>query len=132
MMEMRKRRVDKIVWGGDRGHLGVYFLETGAVSRDSKVVYDRVHWFHWTGVTPAISKQEIARAEELGCEIVKLFLGGTYGPSFVKAIRGPQPWTSIMPTGGVFPDKENLKTWFDAGVTCVGMGVPVFNSFLVI
>ncbi|MFD2725544.1 PfkB family carbohydrate kinase [Hyunsoonleella rubra] len=77
MMEMRKRGVgvDKIVWGGDR--LGIYFLETGAVSRGSKVVYDRAHsamseiesgmvdwdevfdgaeWFHWTGITPAISQ----------------------------------------------------------------------------
>lgn len=77
MMEMRKQGVgvDKILWGGDR--LGIYFLETGAVSRGSKVVYDRAHsamatiqagmvnwdevfadaqWFHWTGITPAISK----------------------------------------------------------------------------
>jgi len=77
MMEMRKRgvNVDKIIWGGDR--LGIYFLETGAVSRGSKVVYDRAHsamaeitagmvdwdavfdgvnWFHWTGITPAISQ----------------------------------------------------------------------------
>lgn len=77
MMEMRKRGVgvDKIIWGGDR--LGIYFLETGAVSRGSKVVYDRAHsamseimpgmidwetvfkdveWFHWTGITPAISQ----------------------------------------------------------------------------
>lgn len=77
MMEMRKRGVgvDKIIYGGDR--LGIYFLETGAVSRGSKVVYDRSHsaiaeikpgmidwndvfkdcqWFHWTGITPAISQ----------------------------------------------------------------------------
>ncbi len=77
MMEMRKRGVgvDKIIYGGDR--LGIYFLETGAVSRGSKVVYDRAHsaiceitagmidwkevfkdvaWFHWTGITPAISQ----------------------------------------------------------------------------
>ena len=77
LMEMRKRGVgtDKIVFGGDR--LGIYFLETGAVSRGSKVVYDRAHsamaeiekgmvdwdavfegvtWFHWTGITPAISQ----------------------------------------------------------------------------
>ncbi|APZ45593.1 2-dehydro-3-deoxygluconokinase [Polaribacter reichenbachii] len=77
MMEMRKRGVgvDKIVYGGDR--LGIYFLETGAVSRGSKVVYDRAHsaiaeiesgmidwdavfegceWFHWTGIIPAISQ----------------------------------------------------------------------------
>ncbi|MBT9187812.1 sugar kinase [Zobellia russellii] len=77
LMEMRKRGVgtDKIVYGGNR--LGIYFLETGAVSRGSKVVYDRAHsaiseiesgmidwdsvfegveWFHWTGITPAISQ----------------------------------------------------------------------------
>jgi 2-dehydro-3-deoxyphosphogluconate aldolase/(4S)-4-hydroxy-2-oxoglutarate aldolase len=68
------------------------------------------------------SLTEIARAEELGCEIVKLFPGGIYGPDFIKAIKGPQPWTSIMPTGGVSPTKESLESWFNAGVTCVGMG----------
>ena len=65
---------------------------------------------------------EIAKAEELGCEIVKLFPGDIYGPQFVKGIKGPQPWTSIMPTGGVSPTRENLEAWFGAGVTCVGMG----------
>lgn len=77
LMEMRKRNVgtNHMVFGGDR--LGIYFLETGAVSRGSKVVYDRAHsamseiqpgmvdwdkvfedadWFHWTGITPAISQ----------------------------------------------------------------------------
>ena len=77
LMEMRKRGVGTkhIAFGGDR--LGIYFLETGAVSRGSKVVYDRAHsaiaeiesgminwdsvfdgveWFHWTGITPAISQ----------------------------------------------------------------------------
>jgi len=65
---------------------------------------------------------EIGTAEEVGCDIVKLFPGSVYGPGFVKAIKGPQPWTEIMPTGGVSPTEENLKGWFDAGVTCVGMG----------
>jgi len=66
---------------------------------------------------------EISRAEELGAEVVKLFPGDAAGgPSFVKNIKGPCPWTSIMPTGGVTPEKENLKAWFDAGVHCVGMG----------
>jgi len=65
---------------------------------------------------------EIGQAEELGCDIVKLFPGSTYGPGFVKAIKGPQPWTTIMPTGGVNTSRENLESWFQAGVTCVGMG----------
>ncbi|MDC3132862.1 sugar kinase [Flavobacteriaceae bacterium] len=96
-MEMRKRGVgvDKIIYGGDR--LGIYFLETGAVSRGSKVVYDRansaiaeikpgmidwasvfedVAWFHWTGITPAISQgaadvclEAVKMASKLGITI---------------------------------------------------------------
>ncbi len=65
---------------------------------------------------------EIGLAEESGVDIVKLFPGSTYGPGFVKSIKAPQPWTTIMPTGGVSPTEENLTAWFDAGVTCVGMG----------
>lgn len=69
------------------------------------------------------SLTEINYAEELGAEIVKIFPGlATGGPDFVKAIKGPCPWTSIMPTGGVEPTVENLREWFEAGVTCVGIG----------
>lgn len=72
---------------------------------------------------------EIATAEEYGAEIVKLFPGGTSGgPAFVKAVKGPRPWTSIMPTGGVSPDEDNLRAWFDAGVACVGMGSKLVSS----
>jgi 2-dehydro-3-deoxyphosphogluconate aldolase/(4S)-4-hydroxy-2-oxoglutarate aldolase len=70
---------------------------------------------------------EIGRAHELGAEVVKIFPGSEVGgPSFVKAVKGPMPWTSIMPTGGVSPTEENLKEWFEAGVTCVGMGSKLF------
>jgi 2-dehydro-3-deoxyphosphogluconate aldolase/(4S)-4-hydroxy-2-oxoglutarate aldolase len=66
---------------------------------------------------------EIGNAEELGVEIVKMFPGGSVGgPEFVKAVRGPMPWTKIMPTGGVEPTRESLKAWFDAGVVAVGIG----------
>lgn len=69
------------------------------------------------------SASEISLAEELGCEIVKIFPGKEVGgPGFVKAVRGPCPWVSIMPTGGVDPSEASLKAWFDAGVACVGMG----------
>jgi 2-dehydro-3-deoxyphosphogluconate aldolase / (4S)-4-hydroxy-2-oxoglutarate aldolase len=70
---------------------------------------------------------EIGRAHELGAEVVKIFPGSEVGgPGFVKAVKGPMPWTSIMPTGGVSPTEENLKAWFQAGVTCVGMGSKLF------
>jgi len=99
--------------------LGANFIVTPVLREDIAMVCNRrkVMWSPGCGTLT-----EICKAEELGCEIVKLFPGGTYGPGFVKAIKGPQPWTSIMPTGGVSPTVENLKGWFDAGVTCVGMG----------
>ena len=99
--------------------LGANFIVTPVLREDIALVCNRrkVLWSPGCG-----SLTEIARAEELGCEIVKLFPGGIYGPEFVKAVRGPQPWTSVMPTGGVAPTKENLEGWFKAGVTCVGMG----------
>ena len=99
--------------------LGANFIVTPVLREDIAIVCNRrkVLWSPGCG-----SLTEITRAEELGCEIVKLFPGGTYGADFVKAIKGPQPWTSIMPTGGVSPTKESLETWFKAGVTCVGMG----------
>lgn len=99
--------------------LGANFIVTPVLREDIAIVCNRrkVLWSPGCG-----SLTEICKAEELGCEIVKLFPGGIYGPGFVKAIKGPQPWTSIMPTGGVSPTKDNLEGWFNAGVTCVGMG----------
>jgi 2-dehydro-3-deoxyphosphogluconate aldolase/(4S)-4-hydroxy-2-oxoglutarate aldolase len=98
---------------------GANFVVTPVLREDIAIVCNRrkVLWSSGCG-----SLTEIAKAEELGAEIVKLFPGSTYGPGFVKGVLAPQPWTSIMPTGGVSPTEENLKGWFDAGVTCVGMG----------
>lgn len=73
------------------------------------------------------SLTEISKAEELGAEIVKVFPGSSVGgPGFVSAVKGPCPWTSIMPTGGVEPTEESLSKWFKAGVTCVGLGSNLF------
>lgn len=104
---------------------GANFIVTPVFREDIAVVCNRrkVLWSPGCG-----SLTEIAQAEEMGCEVVKLFPGSTYGPGFVKAIKGPQPWTSIMPTGGVSTDKANLKGWFDAGVTCVGMGSQLISK----
>ena len=69
------------------------------------------------------SASEIGYAEELGCEIVKIFPGSSVGgPDFVKSVLAPMPWTRIMPTGGVECTEESLTKWFRAGVVCVGMG----------
>jgi 2-dehydro-3-deoxyphosphogluconate aldolase / (4S)-4-hydroxy-2-oxoglutarate aldolase len=69
------------------------------------------------------SVSEIGQAEELGVEIVKIFPGGEVGgPAFVENVKGPCPWTSIMPTGGVEPTEESLARWFKAGIVCAGIG----------
>lgn len=69
------------------------------------------------------SVTEILKAQELGCEIVKLFPGASVGGAdFVKAVLGPMPWTKIMPTGGVDPDEASIARWFGAGIVAAGMG----------
>ncbi len=71
---------------------------------------------------------EISQAEELGAEIVKVFPGGVGGPDFIKAVKGPLPWTRIMPTGGVEPTAENVNAWIKAGAACLGMGSGLIRS----
>ena len=69
------------------------------------------------------SASEISAAEELGCEIVKVFPGAAVGgPDFVKAVLGPMPWTKMMPTGGVEATEESLRAWFSAGIVACGIG----------
>ena len=72
------------------------------------------------------SVSEIGAAQELGCDLCKVFPGDVLGPAFVKGLRAPMPWSQIMVTGGVKPTRENLEGWFKAGVTCVGMGSKLF------
>lgn len=69
------------------------------------------------------SVTEVSYAEELGCELVKIFPAGQVGgPEFVASIKGPMPWCDLMPSGGVTPEYDNLKAWFKAGATVVGIG----------
>lgn len=73
------------------------------------------------------SVSEIGFAQEAGCDLVKIFPAGNVGgPSFVKNIKAPMPWSMIMATGAVEPEAENLNAWFKAGVTVVGMGSKLF------
>lgn len=63
---------------------------------------------------------EITKAMQYGADIVKLFPGSAFGPSFVKAVKAPLPQANIMPTGGV--SLENIEEWFKNGVVAVGAG----------
>ncbi|RXG12457.1 2-dehydro-3-deoxyphosphogluconate aldolase/(4S)-4-hydroxy-2-oxoglutarate aldolase [Leeuwenhoekiella aestuarii] len=104
--------------------LGADFIVSPVVNAEMAKACNRrkVAWMPGCG-----SVTEISFAEELGAEVVKIFPGAQVGgPAFVKGVKGPLPWASIMPTGGVSPTEENLKTWFDAGVHCVGIGSKLF------
>ncbi len=100
--------------------LGANFVVSPIMHEETALVCNsrKVAWVPGCG-----SATEISRAHELGAEVVKIFPGSSVGgPGFVKALRGPLPWSFIMPTGDVAPEEQNLKAWFEAGVYCVGMG----------
>ena len=78
------------------------------------------------------SVSEIGFAQEVGCDLCKIFPAGNVGgPSFVKNIKAPMPWSMIMATGAVEPTEESLSAWFKAGVTCVGMGSKLFPKEMI-
>lgn len=109
--------------------LGADFIVSPVLSQDMAKVCNRrkIGWSPGCG-----SLSEISYAEELGAEVVKIFPGSQVGgPAFVKAVLGPCPWTSIMPTGGVAPTEENLSGWFEAGVHCVGMGSKLITKEII-
>jgi 2-dehydro-3-deoxyphosphogluconate aldolase/(4S)-4-hydroxy-2-oxoglutarate aldolase len=104
--------------------LGANFIVSPLIDEETARVCNRrkISWSPGCG-----SVTEIGRAHELGCEVVKIFPGSQVGgPAFVAAVKGPMPWASIMPTGGVSPDEANLSGWFKSGVHCVGMGSQLF------
>ena len=104
--------------------IGTNFIVSPLIDEDMAKICNRrkIAWSPGCG-----SVTEINRAHELGAEVVKIFPGSSVGgPDFVSGVKGPMPWASIMPTGGVSPDEANLKGWFKAGVHCVGMGSQLF------
>ncbi|MFI3290045.1 MAG: bifunctional 4-hydroxy-2-oxoglutarate aldolase/2-dehydro-3-deoxy-phosphogluconate aldolase [Rikenellaceae bacterium] len=85
---------------------------------------------HLVPYTPGCgSVTELGYAQELGCDLTKVFPAGNVGgPSFIKNVMAPLPWSNIMATGAVEPTEENLTAWFKAGVYCVGMGSQLFPA----
>ena len=104
--------------------LGSNFIVSPLIDEETARICNRrkIAWSPGCG-----SVTEINRAHELGAEVVKVFPGSSVGgPDFISGVKGPMPWASIMPTGGVSTDEENLRGWFKAGVHCVGIGSQLF------
>lgn len=104
--------------------LGANFIVAPIVNADVATTCNRrkVPWMPGCG-----SLTEINYAESLGADIVKIFPAEQVGGAeFIKAVKGPCPWTNIMPTGGVQPTEESLEKFFSAGAYCVGLGSQLF------
>jgi len=109
--------------------LGACFIVSPILNEEMARICNRrkVLWSPGCG-----SVTEISRAEELGAEVVKIFPGAEVGgPRFVEMVKGPMPWTNIMPTGGVDATKESISAWFGAGVWCVGMGSKLITKEMI-
>ncbi len=78
------------------------------------------------------SATEIATAEELGCEIVKLFPAAAFdGPAFVRNFLAPSPASRLMPTN-VLATEDATNAWFAAGAACVGVGGHLYPKEMVL
>ncbi|MBN1482319.1 bifunctional 4-hydroxy-2-oxoglutarate aldolase/2-dehydro-3-deoxy-phosphogluconate aldolase [candidate division KSB1 bacterium] len=100
----------------------IFDIETARLCNKRKIPY----------IPGCGSVNEISTAEEWGVEIVKIFPGAQVGgPGFVKAVRGPMPWTRLMPTGGVDATRESIDSWIKAGACAVGMGSKLVTKELV-
>jgi 2-dehydro-3-deoxyphosphogluconate aldolase/(4S)-4-hydroxy-2-oxoglutarate aldolase len=109
--------------------LGASFIVSPLLNEEMARVCNRRKILWMPGCATA---SEIGRAEELGAEVVKIFPGPTVGgPAFLKNYLGPCPWSNLMPSGGVTPEEENLRGWFDAGAFCVGMGSKLVTKEIV-
>jgi len=111
------------------------FLEAGADFLISPV-FDASIWKmaqskNSLWIPGCMTPTEIHVAEHAGCHFLKLFPGNLLGPAFVTAISVLFPHVSFMPTGGVEPNKENLRAWFNAGVSVVGMGSTLITKKLI-
>ena len=103
--------------------LGANFVVGPLFNPDIAVVCNRRCVTYCPG---CLTPSEIGKAQEVGCDFTKVFPGDVVGPNLIKGLMAPMPWSKIMVTGGVAPEKENLEKWFKAGVFCVGMGSKLF------
>ena len=107
---------------------GADFLISPGLSED---VFDIAYSEKILWIPGCMTPTEIMKAEAFGTSFVKLFPGNLLGPSFVQSVKEIFPDISFIPTGGVEPEKENLASWFSAGVSAVGMGSKLIKKEMV-
>ena len=105
--------------------LGANFVVGPLFNKDIALVCNRRSVPYCPG---CLTPTEVGMAQEAGCDFIKIFPGDVVGTNLIKGLLAPMPWTKLMVTGGVAPEKDNLTLWFNAGVFCVGMGSKLFPS----
>jgi len=96
---------------------GAQFVVSPCLNTDTARLCNRYQIPYIPGV---MTVKEAVEALELGCDMLKVFPGEVFGPQIIKAINGPLPQASLMPTGGV--SLENVDQWIRAGAVAVGVG----------
>lgn len=96
---------------------GADFIVSPAFDLDSAKLCNRYQIPYMPG---CMTITEMVKAMEAGCDVIKVFPGSAFGPSFIKAIKGPLPQINVMPTGGV--SLANAKEWLNNGCVAVGVG----------
>ena len=96
---------------------GAHFVVSPALNPETARLCNRYQIPYMPG---AGTIREVIEAMECGADIIKIFPGEILGPAFVKAVKGPLPQASLMPTGGV--GLENVAEWIRAGSVAVGVG----------
>lgn len=104
---------------------GADFIISPALAEE---VYEAAYSNKVLWIPGCMTPTEILKAEQFGVGLVKLFPGNVLGPSFVQAVKDLFPSMKFMPTGGVDTTEENLRAWFSAGVTAVGMGSKLISK----
>ncbi|OOG78153.1 bifunctional 4-hydroxy-2-oxoglutarate aldolase/2-dehydro-3-deoxy-phosphogluconate aldolase [Flavobacterium sp. A45] len=111
----------------DFANAGADFL-VSPILNEKIAVYANDNELYW--IPGCSTLTEIANAEDLGAEIIKVFPGSVLGPDFISAVKGPMPWLKLMPTGGVELNEKNLAAWYKAGVVCVGIGSQLITKVI--
>lgn len=102
---------------------GAKFIVSPSFNEDTAKLCHRYQIPYMPG---CMTLTEMVNALEHGVDIIKLFPGSAFGPSYVKSIKAPLPQLNIMPTGGV--NLDNIQEWFNNGVCSVGVGGDLFQS----
>jgi len=101
-----------------------FFISPGFVPEVAEFLIAKDLFYSPGCMTPS----EIIAAENAGVKFIKLFPGNMLGPEFLSGIKDIFPNLLFMPTGGVDTTKENISSWFKAGVSAVGMGSKLISK----